>query len=110
MANLLVKEKKGRTFRLLDLDNGNTIRAFQRDFPEIDFIVGTLFICTYEEKGDLLGTLSVDIEIIGDHSKERVEVYTDQVSIGDFIDGVPVVNIGVKYAKKGHKMAYAYFK
>jgi intracellular sulfur oxidation DsrE/DsrF family protein len=59
---------------------------------------------------NLLGALSVEIEIIGDSSKERVEVCTEQVSIGDLIDGVPIVNFGAKYAIKGHKMAYAYFK
>jgi len=111
MANLLVKEKKGGTFRLLDLDTGITIRAFERDFPEVDFIVGTLFICTYEEAYlGYLGALSVEMETVGDSSKKRVEVCTEEVSIGDLIDGVPIVNFGAKYAKKGRKMAYAYFK
>ncbi len=109
MAKLLVKEKKGASWRLKDLESGKEHRAFERDFPEIDFIPGSLFICEYVDRG-CLAELKIEKEILGDSSKERVEVCVDEVKVGDLIDGIPVLNLGRRYAKGGKKMAYAYFK
>ena len=109
MAKLLVIEKRGYTHRLLDLDKGKMIRAFQRNYSEIDFIPGTLFICEYEDDGHLKNFI-VEEEILGDSEKKRIEICTDELSVGDLIDGVPILNIGKKYAKNGRKMAYAYFR
>jgi hypothetical protein len=109
MSKLLVKEKKGATYRLFDLDTEQTVRAFQRDFKDIDFIIGTLFECEYTDNG-CLNNLDVKKEILGDSQKQRVEVHTDDIKIGDLVDGVPVLNLGQKYVKDGQKMAYAYFR
>lgn len=109
MERLLVRELKGATYRLLDLNTNKEIRAFERDFPEVDFIVGTLFECEYKNSG-CLSEFTVINEILGDNSKERVELPIKKYSIGDVFEGVPILNFGRAYAKKGEKVAYAYFK
>lgn len=109
MSKLLVNEKKGATYRLIDLDTNEEIRAFQRHFENIDFIIGTLFICEYENIG-YLSALNVQEEILGDSKKKRIEVCVDKIKIGDLVDGIPVLSLGKKYVKEGKKMAYAYFK
>jgi len=81
MQQLLVRELKGATYRLLDLELGTEIRAFQRDFENVDFIVGTLFECDYEA-GAILQTLTIHNEIIGDSEKERIELPIDDYKVG----------------------------
>lgn len=110
----LVKEKKGYSFRLLCLETEKTYRVFQRDFKNIDFVTGSLLtvsnINDEELLGDLISSFTVDNEIMGDSSKKRVEVCVDDFKIGDLIDGVPILNFGIAYAKDRKKMRYAYFK
>jgi hypothetical protein len=107
---LLVKEKKGYSFRLLDIDTKEVYRAFQRDF-KLKFVAGSLLeISSLEHDMGMITSMKVENEVIGDSSKARIEVDTDLVKVGDLIDGVAVLNLGQVYAKKGKKMAYAYFK
>lgn len=107
---LLIAEKKGYSYRLKDPQSNETFRVFARDFPEIDFIIGTLLICDYEADGDMIDSITVHKEIVGDSDKAKIEVCVEDFSIGDLIDGTPILRFGKQYAKKGKKMAYAYFK
>jgi hypothetical protein len=107
---LLVKEYKGYTYRLIDVDTEQEMRVFSRDFKKIDFIVGNLFKCNYVASGNLIQELDIIEEFLGDSSKTRVEICIDNFKIGDLIDNVPIFSIGTSYVKNGKKMAYAYFK
>lgn len=109
-VELLVKEKKGYSFRLLNTKTGETFRAFQKDFKNISFLVGSLLTAQMEASDDLITSIEILNEVVGDSTKTRVEVEVENVKIGDLIDGVPVLNFGQVYAKKGKKVAYAYFK
>lgn len=106
---LLVKEIRGYSFRLLDLESNQTYRLMKKEAPS-DLVVGSLLTADIETSDDLITDITILDEIIGDSSKARVEVCVDDVKIGDLIDGVPVLNLGKVYAKGGKKMAYAYFK
>lgn len=107
---LLIAEKKGYSFRLKDPQTDETYRVFARDYPEIDFVIGTLLICDYKASEGMIDSIIVHKEIVGDSEKAKVEVCVDDFQIGDLIDGTPILRFGKKYAKKGKKMAYAYFK
>ncbi|CAH0530720.1 hypothetical protein CTH30272_03062 [Allocatenococcus thiocycli] len=107
---LMISEKKGYSYRLKDPKTNETFRVFARDYPEIDFIVGTLLVCDYKASGDMIDSITVHKEIVGDSSKAKVEVCVEDFSIGDLIDGTPILKFGKQYAKKGKKMAYAFFK
>ena len=106
---ILVKEKRGYSFRLLDLENNISYRAMQKDFKNL-FLVGSLLtVSNFEAQSDLIISMTIDNEIIGDSSKKRIEVDTAVVKVGDLIDNVPVLKLGQAYAKAGKKVAYAYF-
>lgn len=105
---LLVKELKGYSFRLVNIETQETYRAMKK---EHDLLVGSLLdVSDVDFSSDLINSMTVNNEIVGDSTKERIEVCVDEVKLGDLIDGVPVLNFGRTYAKKGKKMAYAYFK
>lgn len=108
-SKLLVKEVKGYSYRLLDLELGETFRLHRSEAKKLNLTVGSLLTCDYETSGSAISDLKIHHEVIGDSSKKRVEVDTTEVSVGDLIDGVPVLNLGTVYAKAGKKMAYAYF-
>lgn len=109
MSNLLlVQEIKGSSFRLLDIAENKYYRAMKADF---NLCVGSLLtVDSLEVYGDLIESMSIAGEVVGDSEKARIEVDTAIVKIGDLIEGVPVLNLGKSYAKAGKKMAYAYFK
>lgn len=108
MTKLLVKELKGYTFRLLDLETYKTFRAHKNEF---DLTIGSLLtVDDIELFNDLITKMNVTSEIVGDSTKERIKVFIDEVKIGDLIDGVPILNFGQNWAEKGRKVSYAYFK
>lgn len=103
---LLVKEKKGYTVRLIDIENGIELRSDNKNLT-----IGSLLTAkNVEITGNFITSMNIISEIIGDSSKGRVEVDISKVKLGDLIDGVPVLGLGKTYAKSGKKMAYAYFK
>lgn len=105
---LLIKELKGYSYRILDVETSKTFRAMKKDF---DFCVGSLLdVQDFEASGDLIIAMTIIKEIVGDTSKARVELDTEEYKIGDLYDGVPILSFGRSYAKAGKKMAYAYFK
>ncbi|MDO4700689.1 MAG: hypothetical protein Q4A69_08405 [Moraxella sp.] len=107
MKTLLVKEFKGYSFRLIDVATNETYRAMKK---EHDLAVGSLLtVNELNVENDLIKSMVITNEIVGDSSKKRIEVCVDEVKLGDLIDGIPVLNFGKIYAKKGKKMAYAYF-
>jgi len=105
---ILVTEKKGSSFRLLDLENNISYRAMQKDFKNL-FVGSLLTVSNFEAQSDLIISMTIDNEIVGDSSKKRIEVDTAVVKVGDLIDNVPVLKFGQAYAKAGKKVAYAYF-
>ena len=109
MSKLLILGKKGGSFRLFDVENKETYRAFQKNI-EFDLTVGSLIYCSYETEGGLIEKISVEKEIVGDSDKKRVLVCVDETSVGDLVDNVPVMSLGKSFGKNGKKMAYAYFK
>jgi len=105
---ILVTEKKGSSFRLLDLENNYSYRANQKDFKNL--LVGSLLtVSNFEALSDSIISMTIDNEIVGDSSKKRIEVDTASVKVGDLIDNVPVLKLGQAYAKAGKRVAYAYF-
>ena len=104
---LLVKEFKGSSFRLVDINTRTTYRAMKSDFKNL--LVGSLLNADIESSDDLILKMTINNEVFGDSSKQRIEVCTDEVKLGDLIDGVPVLSFGKEYAKKGKRTAYAYF-
>ena len=109
IKNLLVTEKKGSTFRLFDIKEKITYRLFQRDI-DIDLTIGSLIGGEIEVYGDLITSIKVANEVIGDSSKARVELPINDFKIGDLYEGVPILRFGSSYAKGGKKVAFAYFK
>lgn len=109
IKNLLVTEKKGSTFRLFDIKEKITYRLFQRDV-DIDLTIGSLIECEIEVYGDLITSIKVINEIVGDSSKARVELPINDFKVGYLYEGVPILRFGSSYAKGGKKVAFAYFK
>lgn len=107
MAKYLVTELKGYSFRLLDLESGKEIRAMKKEY---DLCVGSLIEADIEVSGGSIDSMKIISEIVGDSSKPRVELSVSDYKIGDLYEGVPILNFGKSYAKKGVKVAYAYFK
>jgi len=107
---LLILEKKGYSFRLLDIESRKTYRALSRNF-NIIFTVGSLLeVDEVSVSGDLIEAFNLITETVGDSTKPRVELCIDDYKVGDIFEGVPILTLGKSYAKAGKKVAYAYFK
>lgn len=108
-TKLLVKEIKGYSFRLLNLNNGKSYRALSREFK--DMVVGELLtVINFDPLSELIEELEIIAITAPDSSKGRVAVSLDQFQIGDLVDGVPILNLGKRFYKDGDLRAYAYFK
>lgn len=105
----IVKEIKGYSYRLINIEDNCEYRLLKRDAYD-GIVLGSLITANVELSGKAIMEIELLDEIVGDSSKNRVEVCTDDYKLGDLIDGVPIVNFGRSYAKNGKKMAYAYFK
>jgi hypothetical protein len=113
MKKLLIKEKKGYSFRAIDIETKKTYRIFQSDFKDFKFTVGALLEVELNDEniyGDLINSMTINKEILGDSTKAKIKVNADTTKIGDLIDGVPILNFGTIWSEKGCKLAYAYFK
>ena len=72
--------------------------------------VGTLIYCEdVEFNGDLIESMRVVDEIIGDSTKPKLKVVVGSKKIGELVDGVPIMGFGKEWAEKGQKVCYAYF-
>lgn len=104
----LVERLRGSSYRLKDIETLKRYRALESEYPGL--IEGMLLIANnVETEHTLITSMSVAFVVTGDHEKERVKVSRKEFSIGDLIDGVPILRFGRSFYENKEKMAYAYF-
>lgn len=110
MKKILVREKKGHSFRLLLLSEKSpkVYRAITKKYPAL--VVGDLLLAkNLKTIGDLIENMTVITTVPGSSNKQRVLVDPNSVSVGDLIDGVPILRLGATFNIDQEKKAYAYF-
>ena len=105
---LLVVQKKGYSFRLLDLATEKTYRAISSRFSDLA-VGGLLLVDQIEIVGDLIESMNVLLTVRGDSKKKKTSTVFGKYALGDLIDGVPILRFGSPYYSNGKKLIYAYF-
>lgn len=105
----VVKERKGASFRLIESLTESEYRLHYSDMPD-DLFVGCMVVAKVKVQGKLITDIKPLQIVVGDSTKERVEVCREEYQVGDLIDGVPIMSFGKVYAKQGKKMCFAYFR